>query len=142
MSQTKCLQTGECDIQSKCAAEIEAFYENAHAAEQHAEYALYYAKRIDYEEAQAAALFAYYRVFAMNNRWTEVRRALCEVASLRRSERTYVRRELWLWWVGCFSARRRLQFNDDDARVWAAVPARIALRQAKARIARQQGWYR
>jgi hypothetical protein len=116
---------------------------------------LYYAKRIDYEEAQAAALFAYCRVFAMNNRWTEVRRALCEFARLRRSERTYVRRELWLWWVGCFSARTRLQFNDDDARVWAAVPARIALRnsqtlddlletdfwvrQAKARIARQQG---
>jgi hypothetical protein len=142
---------------AKCAAEAAARAGDLRNAKHYSEQALYYARHADYEEAQAAALFAYCRVFTMDRQLAEVRRALCEFSRLRRSERAYVRRELWLWWVACFGRSQRIQASgiQQEQKV---LPAKMALRtsetlnkllrsdfwvtQAEAHIRRDQGWFR
>jgi hypothetical protein len=143
---------------AKCAAEVATWLGDLRKAAEYAEHAIYYARRADYEEAQAAALFAYCRALTEDRKLAAVRRVLCEFARLRHSERTYVRRELWLWWVRCFSGRFSRDVGGGQADDGSQLATKMALRysavldkllnsdfwvrQAKHQIAGQQGWYR
>lgn len=81
----------------RCLAEVAAIEGDLEQAIDHASHALRLVSTIDYEEVCASVLETFCRICAKCDAWPEARQALCAFSASRRSERSYVKRSIWLW---------------------------------------------